>query len=298
MLLFANSRGSLWTTQALILRWLSRCGHGCGAVVGIATHHFRSRTGQNRPLTRVLSSPIVTYMLTLDRDRQIVLSVDRFGQLAVAHISKLHFADLASSEPMYRALRRLVERKYLARIERRMVGGTGAGSGQYVYQLGSEGWKAVGKPGKYWPFRMVNYHTLAIADAHMELLELEREGRIEIVGFTTEPDTWLSIAGADLRPDMFVEVRKSFEKRTMSLWVETDMGTERQKAIKDKLARYWHAYENANAETLPVFPLVLFLAPDEKRARELRWWIESGPKDAQPLFIVSTVSEYARLLFG
>ncbi|TFD15506.1 hypothetical protein E3T26_06910 [Cryobacterium sp. TMT1-21] len=236
-------------------------------------------------------------MLTLDRDRQIILSVDRFGQLATAHIAQLHFAEL-TPKPMQRALTRLVERKYLARIERRMVGGTGAGSGQYVYQLGSAGWKLVGRVGKYWPFRTVNYHTLAIADSYMELLALEREKRIEIIGFTTEPDTWLDIAGADLRPDMFIEVRQVFEKKSLSLWVEIDMGTERQKALKDKLARYWHAYQHADADKLPVFPLVLFLAPDLKRAREIRWLIDNGPKEGQPLFLVSTVPEYARLLFS
>lgn len=237
-------------------------------------------------------------MLTLDRDRQIVLSVDRFNQLSTEHINQLHFQGLASATPLYRTLDRLVARKYLARIQRRMVGGNGAGSGQYVYGLGSEGWKAVGRTGKYWLFRQVNYHTLGIADAYIELLKLERENRIEIKGFRTEPDTHTVIAGADLRPDMFVEAGRVFEDRTMSLWIEIDMGTERRKAIEEKLKRYWHAYEHANAETLPVFPVVLFLAPDDMRARELRWIIDSGPKEARDLFLVSKVSDYAPLLFS
>lgn len=238
------------------------------------------------------------YMLILDRDRQIVLSVGRWRQLASAHIFALHFHELASTEPMYRALKRLVEGKYLARIERRVVGGTGAGSGQYVYQLGREGWRLYGREGKYWPYRAIDYHTLGIADAYIELLEMEREGRVEILASTTEPESWVRLAGTDLRPDLFVEVGDLSRGRRVSLWLEIDMGTERQSKIKDKLANYWHVYQNVSEEQLEVFPLVVFIAPDAMRARELRYIIEHGPEDAQDLFLVSTASEYAPLLFG
>lgn len=233
----------------------------------------------------------------LDRDRQIVMSVGRWRQLPSAAIAALHFHELASSQPMYNALNRLVERKYLSRLERRMVGGTGAGSGQYVYQLGPQGWKLYGREGKYWPYRAVDYHTLAIADSYIELLELEHAGRVEILTHSTEPETWVRVAGVDLRPDLFVEVGDLARGRRVSLWLEIDMGTERQAKIKEKLANYWFAFQNVSENELPVFPLVVFIAPDELRARELRYFIEQGPKEAQDLFLVSTASEYARLLF-
>lgn len=210
----------------------------------------------------------------------------------------MHFADLASATPLYRALDRLVTRKYLARIERRMVGGNGAGSGQYVYQLGSAGWAFCRREGRYWPYRTVNYHTLAIADVYVELLHWERDGRIRIDGFATEPDSWLNVAGADLRPDLYVDVAEIIKRRNIALWIEVDMGTERQKAVKDKLARYRHAWHHADEKTLPVFPLVLFIAPDDVRARELRWIVEHGDEEAQRLFFVSTASQFAALLFA
>jgi len=235
-------------------------------------------------------------MLALDRDRQIVMSVGRFRQLAAAHIAALHFHDKASPTPLYRALERLVERKYLARIERRMVGGTGAGSGQYVYQLGREGWKLYGKGVKYWPYRAVDYHTIAIADAYVGVLELEHKGTIEILGFTTEPDSWVAVNGTELRPDLFIEVGDRGRQRRVSLWLEIDMGTERQKQITDKLAAYWTAYQNAHS--LPVFPLVVFICPDDYRAKELRWMVEKLPKEQQALFLVSTPSAFGPLLFS
>jgi len=237
-------------------------------------------------------------MLIHDRDRQIVLSIAKFGQLASAHIAALHFNDLASGTPMWRAMTRLADRGYVKRIERRLVGGNGAGSGQFVFQLGSAGHALSRRPGRFWPFRTVDYHTLGIADAHVELLRAERAGRVRIDGFSTEPDTWQVIAGADLRPDYHVDVADLVKRRNISLWIEIDMGTERQKAIKDKLARYWHAYQHATEDDLSSFPLVLFIAPDDARARELRWIIERGDKDAQALFLVSTMPEFAGLMFG
>lgn len=263
----------------------------------IATRYFPVFAGESGSLTRVLRSPIVIIMLMLDRDRQIVLSIGRFGQATSGQLRDMHFSNVKSLTPMQRALTRLVERKYLKRIDRRMVGGNGAGSGQYVYQLGSAGWTFCLKAGQYWPFRSINLHTLAIVDTYVELLRLEQRGRITIAGAFTEPDNWVTIAGADLRPDLHIEVSDSIRRQNTSLWIEIDMGTERQGQIKDKLAKYFHAYQHATSDELSVFPIVLFIAPDDARARELRYIIERGPKDAQQLFLVSTSPQFARLLF-
>jgi len=271
--------------------------HGRVGVVGFATPGCRARTGIAGNLTRVLCSLTLTYMLTLDRDRQIVMSVARFQQLSAGHLRSMLFDDLASQTPLDRALKRLVDRKYLARIERRMVGGKGAGSGQYVYQLGRQGWLLAGREKKYWPFRAVDYHTLAIADAFVEVLELQHRGRIEILNYITEPETRTHIGGVELRPDLTLEVDDLLNGRTVTLWVEVDMGTERLSVIKAKLASYWHAYENA-PESLRVFPQVLFLAADNDRAKELRWAVEQGSREAQGLFVVSTVREFAGLYFS
>lgn len=258
---------------------------------------IRASTGNMADLTRVLPSFTLSPMILLDRDRQIVMSVGRFRQLASAHIRELHFSELASSEPLYRALNRLVERKYLARIERRMVGGSGAGSGQYVYQLGREGWRLYGHDKKYWAYRAIDYHTIGIADAYIELLTLERTGAIEILGYSTEPESWRTIGGVELRPDLFAEVGDVYQGRRWRLWLEIDMGTERQAKIREKLAAYWAAYTNSSETELNLFPRVVFLAPDAMRARELRYIIDDGPVAAQELFLVSTPSEYVALLF-
>lgn len=238
-------------------------------------------------------------MLILDRDRQIITTVARFGQASPANIRELHFHGLSSDTPMYRALSRLVEQKYLRRVERRMVGGSGAGSGQYVFALGSAGWRLMQREGKYSPARTVNYHSLAIIDAFTELKYLEHQGRIQVDIYETEPDSWRSIQGADLRPDLFVKVSDPIRRKRWSLWLEIDLGTERPRQIKEKLANYWHAYKHASADDLDVYPSIVFLAPDDERERELRHIINEGKnQEAKKLFITSTIKDYAALFFS
>jgi hypothetical protein len=231
-----------------------------------------------------------------DRDRQIILTISRFSQLSSSHVRALCFEGNASTTPATRALSRLVDRGFLKRIERRMFGGINAGSGQYVYQLGSAGWDLARREGRYWPYRAVNYHTLAIADTFVSLKQYEKSSHIKITGLSTEPDTWSTIAGAELRPDMLVELDLVGRQRSLSLWIEIDLGTERQKQIKDKLARYWHAYNNVDQAEMPVFPVVLFIAPDPERARELNWIIDRGVEESRDLFLVMQAHEFPQML--
>ena len=234
-------------------------------------------------------------MFMTDRDRRIVLAVGRFGQLKTGHVRSLFF-DALSSTPSDRALLRLTKRRYLARIERPLAGGNKGGSGQYVYQLGSEGWKLCRRETRYWPYRAVNAHMLAIADVFVSLKTLEAEGRYQVSGFATEPDTWMTVAGADLRPDLHVELVDSELRRSLDWWLEVDMGTERQKQLSDKMSRYYHAWQYSTEDDMFSFPRTVFLVPDDERVKELRWLISRLPEEARILFDVKLMSEFPKAL--
>jgi Replication-relaxation len=228
------------------------------------------------------------------RDQAIILTVGRFGQLASGHVRDLFFSNLSSDTPSKRRLHALTQQGYLCIVERRPIGGSGRGSGQAVYQLGSKGWDVCRREGKYWPFRSIDHHRLAIADAYVAIKRLEAEGRYEVGLLVTEPDTHQEIGGTKLTPDLHIELTDKALGHDHLWWLEIDMGTERQVQIKDKLARYWHAYEHIEADEMP---LVVFLAPDAERARDLRRWIEQGPAEAQQLFTVHLQDEFpTRLL--
>src|SRR4051794_6783416 len=136
------------------------------------------------------------------RDRLIVQLIARFKQASSRQVHELLFPTV-SYTPADRALKRLTERGYLTRIERRTVGGSRGGSGQYVYGLGRRGFY-LHYDGRFIPPRSVNYHALAILDSYIVIRRHELAGRLEIVGLSTEPDCWLTIGGHDIRPDMYV----------------------------------------------------------------------------------------------
>ncbi len=230
-----------------------------------------------------------------ERDRAIVLAVGRFGQLASAHVQSLFFTDNASQTPHRRSLARLTESKYLARIERRMAGGSGAGSGQYVYQLGPKGWDLCRRDGRYFPHRAVNHHSLAVADAFVSLHMAEQAGKLTIERYDVEDDAHRIIAHTRLTPDLFVRVRPIGGK-PLSLWVEVDLGTERQRQIADKLARYYNAYTHATTDDIPAFPRVLFLVPDAFRQEQIADWVGRQPEESQRLFRVVEQRLFPRVL--
>lgn len=227
------------------------------------------------------------------RDRVVVQWVARFGQLSSSHIRELVFHGVASATSSSRSLRRLVSGNYLLRIERRMVGGSKGGSGQYVYALARKGYYLF-HTGRFNPARAINYHSLAIADSFVILKRLERSGRFDITGMSTEPDCHVSVGRYDLTPDMALDIATHDGSR-IRLWLEVDMATETQTQLKAKLERYWKAYNEADVAVWPIFPKIIFVAVDEQRAKELRWLISQGSIEAQSLFDVCTRATLARI---
>ena len=227
--------------------------------------------------------------MTIDaRDRQIVQLVARFRQAAASDIAALVFADTASRTPCDRALRRLTERRYLRRIERRAIGGRRGGSGQYVYQLGPLGHAQFGT-GRYIPQRVINYHSLTILEVYRLLVDRARTGDFSIAGYMTEPDCWVTLGRQELKPDLYVELLRAGLRR--QLWFEVDMGTQSHGQVRAKFERYWHAYQAAGEDEWPEYRQVIFAAVDAERARELVWLLGQGPAEARAIFTVIPVPE-------
>src|SRR3954470_16863870 len=178
------------------------------------------------------------------RDFAVVQLIAQFKQASSRQVHELLFSDV-SYTPADRTLRRLTDRGYLTRIERRAVGGSRGGSGQYVYGLGRRGFYLF-YDGRFNPARTVNYHALAILDCYITLRRLELAGRLSITGLSTEPDCWVRVGGDELKPDLFIELSRA-PGDSLMLWLEVDMATEGQRQIRDKLARYWRAYNNADS---------------------------------------------------
>jgi hypothetical protein len=118
-------------------------------------------------------------------------------------------------------------------------------------------------------------HTLRVADIRLALeqLTVASEGRVELTTVQTEPTCWRSWTGpygapATLRPDLYAETTSG---DYLDCWfIEADMGTEHLTAIVKK-ARAYQAYWRSGREqaALGVFPLVVWVTPDERRAQAI-----------------------------
>ena len=90
-----------------------------------------------------------------------------------------HASQLAGARICRRVLARLTDERLLARLQRR-VGGVRAGSASFVYALGPIGRRLLDERHRYTePSQLFLDHTLAVADAHIAIVQADRDGRLE-----------------------------------------------------------------------------------------------------------------------
>ena len=226
------------------------------------------------------------------RDVQVVELVGRFRLMTAEQIRSVIFSTQTSKTPLDRALKRLTDAGYLTRLGR-MVGGFGGGSGQYVYQLGRVGWRLLGKGGGYRPLRVVDLHTLTIAECFVTLKRLEQSDELTVIAYEPDPASRRTVGDVLLTPDAYVELGVSALKLKYRFWLEIDRDTENAETIKGKCVRYWRAFQAWDGD---VFPYVVFVVPDAARQRELERVIAGGPDEAQQLFRVYQLDTFGGLI--
>jgi hypothetical protein len=242
-----------------------------------------------------------------ERDLEIIRSVAEHRFLTARQIEALHFADhasqLAGARVCRRVLARLTDERLLARLERR-VGGVRAGSASFVYALGPVGGRLIdGRRRRLTePSTTFLAHTLAVAQAHVELIQAARHAQLELVSVDVEPNCWRRYAGPAgarevLRPDLYVVTGSGdFE----DCWfVEIDCATESPLALRRKCRAYeayWRSGREQDAHS--AFPLVVWVAPDERRAQQLQQVIGSARGLKRDLFRVTTAPNLVGLLAG
>ncbi len=226
------------------------------------------------------------------RDAEVVELVGRFRLMGAEQIRAVLFFSQQSKTPLDRALKRLTDAVYLARLGR-MVGGFGGGSGQYVYQLGRAGWRLAGKGGGYRPLRVIDHHALQISDCFVMLKQLERGGGVAVLRYDADPASRRVVSGIPLTPDAYVEIGVAAIRQKFAFWLEIDRDTENADVLRGKCSRYWRAYQ---AWDEAVFPYIVYVVPDERRRLELQRIVAGGPAEAQGLFRVYELNAFAELI--
>jgi hypothetical protein len=242
------------------------------------------------------------------RDKVVLDSVARLRVVAGKQLVRLHFEPTPASERQARrTLARLVERRLLARLERR-VGGVRAGSDGYVYALDVGGQRLLDAthgraarrpwtPGERWL-----RHSLAVSELYVRLVEAERTSELELLDFATEPACWRRYAGPAgaaliVKPDAYL--RLGVGRDELVWFVEVDCATEGPAAITRQLRSY-QAYWQSGREQADhgVFPRVLWLAPSARRQQALVDITARQPAEARALFQVTRFDAAVGVLGG
>jgi len=236
-----------------------------------------------------------------ERDRLILERVGALRLLCARQIQALLFADDQHASPATaarccrRALERLTRYRLLVRLDRR-VGGVRSGSASFIYALATLGQRVldeddgprrrIAEPSE----RFVD-HTLAVADLFVQLTVHARARGWEVLDWQSEPNSWRNVTTLGgrivLRPDFFVVL--DVDGYELRWFVEIDRATEHLPAITRK-CRLYHSYYKGGHEQRhhKVFPRVLWVAPDVRRAERLRATIDGDRRLTADLFRVTT----------
>jgi hypothetical protein len=239
------------------------------------------------------------------RDLTVIRSVAEHRFLTARQIEALYFADhaspLAGARVCRRVLARLSQERLLKRLQRR-VGGIRAGSASFVYALGPAGSRVIDQYRRRVtePSPTFLDHTLAVAEAYVELVRASRAGRIELVRVDVEPACWRRYVGYGgsrevLKPDLYVVTGSGeFE----DCWfLEIDRGTESPLTLRRKADAY-EAYRRSGREQAAhgAFPLVVWVAPDERRAGRIEKAIDARRERKAELFRTTSSEHLVELL--
>jgi hypothetical protein len=221
------------------------------------------------------------------RDQQILEHVGALRLLGARQVQALlfpddsHASERTAARCCRRALERLTRERLLVRLERR-VGGVRAGSASYIYALGPLGKRVLELNGPRLrlsePSARFVDHTLAVADFFVRLAQHGRAGGYELLHWESEPGCWREVTTLGgrvvLRPDLFVVI--ALGEYELRWFIEVDRASEHLPAIRRKCRLYQTYYKSGQEQRRHgVFPRVLWVAPDGRRAKHLRATIDT-----------------------
>ena len=238
--------------------------HSEGVLTSVFAGH---RGGADAPVGSI------TAMADPERSKRVMIYLSKFQQLRTDHIKSLVFSDHTSRISCDRTIKRLLSAGLIEQVQNRVIGGMMAGSGFNVYQLSSAGWSSLFEGRRPFKGQAVKLHALAVADVYIEFLC----SGASIDTYRVEADAVVSLAGVELRPDMYIRWRVPGVTGSKTAFVEVDLSTEHYRQLVVKLDKYTHTFKaGAHYPTdAQSYPLVLFLCDTSERVSELRGIVSS-----------------------
>jgi hypothetical protein len=230
------------------------------------------------------------------RDRVLLHTVAKLNIASERQLRQLRGAHSASERRLFRLdVARLVDLRMLARLDRR-IGGVRAGSDGYVYALDVVGQRVTDPDRRSYrapwtPQPMHLRHALAVSQLYVDLASKKVQA-VHLRAFDAEPSAWRSFLGPGgarlvLKPDAFVLIAGSDYQDRMFL--EIDRATESLPRIVEKAKTYVRYFQSGREQDRHgVFPLVVWIAPQERRASQLVDALSHVPAEHWRLFAVTT----------
>jgi hypothetical protein len=246
-----------------------------------------------------------------ERDLAIIREVACLRLMSARQIQAVYFPDAehdneqAAIRARQRVLTRLIREQLLIRLERR-IGGIRAGSAGFVLALGPVGQRVLADSDQrrrfYEPTLRFFDHTLAASQLVVDVQVAARSGMLDLLDWQAEPKSWREFASIGgrrlLRPDLFLALGSG--EYELRWFCEIDRATESLPTVRQK-CRLYAAYYQAGVEQARgggVFPRVCWIAPDERRAEQVRFVIKRDKALPDRLFVVTSEAVALDALLG
>jgi hypothetical protein len=241
-----------------------------------------------------------------DQDHRLLADVHRLQVASGQQLRRLHYPNSPTGRRAARlALAELTELRVLARLDRR-VGGVRSGSEGFIYRLDVIGQRLLRpesdrrRRAPWTPQPSFLAHALAVNELYVQLEESQAQWRLE--RFDAEPRCWRRFVGVGgrpqiLKPDAFlVGTDESYEDH---YFIEIDRSTESLPRIVEKAQQYISYWESGREQVRDgVFPLVLWIAPTQRRREQLVEALSEVDAEHWRLFVTSTDEHAAAFITG
>jgi len=271
-----------------------------------------------RMSTPLHDSPLAALDSRLSRRERAAISIlleMRF--LSTAQLERWVFdgaTPLARARASRRGVAKLVELGLVRHLERR-IGGVRAGSAGHINVLTALGLRLAAEHGWITPeqarrtrepgTQFVQHH-LAIAEAHLRVLEARARGELELLARQAEPAAWREFTAPDggqvtLKPDACFTIGP--ESRPTTWLLEVDRATVGGSTLERKLSVYVDFSRSADFSRSGQAVIargattkVLWLVPDRRRLDQLQQAFGRTPAAARPLFRAAIFDELIAVL--
>lgn len=246
-----------------------------------------------------------------DRELNAVSVLSEMRFLSTSQLERWVFGgatQLARARAARRSIAKLAELGILRHLERR-IGGVRAGSAGHINLLTALGLRLAAVHG--WitaeqarrtrePGGQFVRHYLAVAEAHLRVVEAQERGELQVLVRQAEPAAWREFTGprdirTTLKPDAFFAL--SSKPWSTHWFVEVNRATISGATLDRRLSTYidfWHSGQEATARGVSL--KVLWLAPETRRLDQLQSAFRRAPTEARGLFTAAIFDDLVTTL--